>query len=88
MLEGLEGIDWGRLSHAYGPAADVPRLIRALAEGSEEVRNEAIDALFGTIVHQGSVYAATAPAVPFPIELLEESAVPGREHILHLLQSI
>jgi hypothetical protein len=88
MLEGLEGINWGGLSHAYGPAADVPGLIRALADRSEEVRSEAIDELFGTIVHQGSLYTATAAAVPFLIELAEEPAVCGREQILHLLQSI
>ena len=31
MLEGLDAVDWGRLSHAYGAAVDVPDLIRALA---------------------------------------------------------
>jgi hypothetical protein len=88
MLEGLEAIGWSGLTHAYGSAADVPGLIHSLADGSEEVRQTAVGALFSNIVHQRSVYAATAPAVPFLIELVEEHRIPGREHILSLLQSI
>src|SRR5262245_56195435 len=88
MLEGLDRIDWTGLSHAYGPADDVPPLIGSLADGSEEVRKNAIYELFSNIVHQGSLYPASAPAVPFLIELVAEPSVPGREHILHLLQSI
>ncbi len=30
MLEGLNDINWQRLTHAYGPATDVPDLIRKL----------------------------------------------------------
>ena len=31
MLENLDRIDWGKLSHAYGPATDVPDQLLALA---------------------------------------------------------
>jgi HEAT repeat protein len=85
MLEKLDSIDWSELSHAYGEASDVPELIRNLASSDEEIRDEALSELFGTIVHQGTVYEASAYAVPFLIELLEEPAVEGKDRILDLL---
>ncbi|MFG2947145.1 hypothetical protein [Streptomyces adustus] len=60
----LDHVQWHDLTHAYGPAADVPELIRALYD-DEESAAEAIDELYGTIYHQGTVYDASAPAVPF-----------------------
>ena len=30
MLKGLDEIDWNSVSHAYGPAIDVPKLLRDL----------------------------------------------------------
>ena len=38
MLEGLERIDWGRLTHAYGPAGEVPGWIRELTSDDAAVR--------------------------------------------------
>ena len=34
MLEGLDAINWQQLTHAYGPATDVPDLIRKLTSPS------------------------------------------------------
>ncbi len=65
MLEGLEGIDWGSLHHAYGAASDVPGLLRALASPRRKKRSRAIYDLYGNIWHQGTVYEATAYAVPW-----------------------
>ncbi|MDN3354195.1 hypothetical protein [Actinomadura sp. DC4] len=66
MLDGLEEIAWDDLDHAYGAASDVPDVLRGVAEGDGDALNE----LFGTIWHQGTVYEATTHAVPFLIELL------------------
>ncbi len=101
MLEGLDRIDWSQLSHAYGPATDVPGLLRALASEPAEEREEseesdeepgeheeALEALGCSIWHQGTVYGATAPTVPFLIELVEEPSVPARAELLYLLQLI
>ncbi len=88
MLEGLDAVEWGQLTHAYGAAVDVPELIRALASNSADERREALDELFGNIWHQGTVYEATAFAVPFLIELVAEPRVEQKEVILHLLASI
>jgi len=88
MLEGLKSVDWERLTHAYGEAADIPGLIRALSSDDEEERREGLEGLFGTIWHQGTVYEATAPAVPFLIELLANPGVKGKDGILQLLACI
>ncbi|WIG61353.1 MAG: hypothetical protein OJF49_004101 [Ktedonobacterales bacterium] len=85
MLEGLDQVNWNGMEHAYGPAADVPDLIRALASPDVEKRNEAMHWLYGTIWHQGTVYEATAYAVPFLIELLQEPEVQDKDAILSLL---
>lgn len=65
MLENLEEVDWAALNHCYGSAAEVPDLIRAYANGQDDH-----DLLYGKLCHQGSVYSATAAAVPFFLELL------------------
>ncbi|MGF1425761.1 hypothetical protein [Kitasatospora sp. LaBMicrA B282] len=83
----LDHVQWHELTHAYGPAADVPELIRALYEPDQEVVEEAIYELYGNIHHQGTVYQASAPAVPF----LAHAAVhvPGRrDELLMLLATL
>ena len=61
----------------------MPALLRALADGEEEPLNE----LFCNIHHQGTVYEATAYAVPFLIEVLDANEV-RRDGILALLRAI
>ncbi|MFB7534221.1 hypothetical protein ACFC0C_39610 [Streptomyces sp. NPDC056178] len=56
---------WAELQHAYGSAADVPDRLRALAGDDGEAASEAVSELYGSILHQGSVYEATARAVPY-----------------------
>lgn len=88
MLEGLETIDWDNLRHAYGPATDVPDLIRDLAASDKAVRDKARYELFGNIHHQSDVYEASAHAVPFLIELLTIPEVQDKYMILALLQAL
>ncbi|KAB1986331.1 hypothetical protein [Streptomyces triticiradicis] len=80
----LDDVRWSDLAHAYGPAEDVPELIRALYEDDEEAADEAVYELYGNIHHQGSVYQASAPAVPFLAHAVLHA--PGkREDLLMLL---
>ncbi|MFB6512313.1 hypothetical protein ACFCW4_19765 [Streptomyces virginiae] len=65
VFAGLDRIAWSELHHAYGPAEDVPDLLRALTASTEEAAAEAEQELWGSLVHQGSVYEATVAAVPF-----------------------
>jgi hypothetical protein len=88
MLEGLGRIDWASLQHAYGPAADVPGLVRALAAEDAAVRQDALHALFGNVWHQGTVYEATSYVVPFLVELALSPLVLDQAGILSLLAEI
>jgi hypothetical protein len=81
MLEGLDDVPWGKFQHAYGSAEDVPGLLRRLASGDAEALSE----LYGNIWHQGTVYEATAHAVPFLIALASAAQVPARQEILAYL---
>jgi HEAT repeat protein len=80
-LEGLDGVPWGALQHAYGEARDVPDLLRALATEPED-RAETWRALRSNLIHQGTVYEATSRAVPFLIRLAESPDVAARDEIL------
>ncbi|MGW4686503.1 hypothetical protein ACWEPM_16595 [Streptomyces sp. NPDC004244] len=69
MLDGTDAIDWAALEHAYGPADDVPDLLRAAGSADPQVRDGALRELSSSLCHQGSVYSATAAAVPFVARL-------------------
>jgi hypothetical protein len=88
MLEGLDSVNWKDLGHAYGAAEDVPDLIRALASDEPQVREDARTHLWCNVIHQGTVYSATAYAVPFFLELLAAPAVKDKPPLLELVTSI
>ncbi|MBT2900495.1 HEAT repeat domain-containing protein [Streptomyces sp. McG3] len=61
----LDARPWASYTHAYGSAEDVPGCLRALAGDDGAAAEEALSELYGSILHQGSVYEASAKAVPF-----------------------
>ncbi|MFF3598129.1 HEAT repeat domain-containing protein [Kitasatospora indigofera] len=68
----IEDTDWGALEHAYGPAQDTPlRLLQLLAE-EPEVQAEAMGLLDMSVLHQESLYSATAPAALFIAAILDD----------------
>ena len=85
MLESLNAVNWSHLEHAYGPADDVPDLIRALTSPLYETRRRTFRTLYSNIYHQGTVYEATAFTVPFFLELLQGPDVQCKAEILVLL---
>jgi len=87
-LEGLDTIDWASLTHAHGEATDLPELLRSLLSEDPEVRMEAIAHLLETIWHQGTVFPASAAAVPFLYELLSHPDVQDKGGIVCLLGAI
>lgn len=83
LLNVSEQIDWASLSHAYGPATNVPDLLRALLTGSEE---ETWLELWNDVHHQGSVYSATAPTVRVLMTWLGRLEVPRQDNVWSTLQ--
>jgi hypothetical protein len=83
MFAGLDDINWQQLEHAYGTAEDVPRWLRSLA--SQEVESNALMYLSLSLCHQGTVYSASATAVPYLIELLTGPPLLDKEGILRIL---
>ncbi|MGW7429854.1 PBS lyase [Streptomyces sp. NPDC054861] len=88
MLTGIEEVDWASLGHAYGPADDVPELLRGLASDDSTEREVALDGMYGTVHHQGDVYDSTLACIPFLLELVADPAVQDRGGIVELLTSI
>ena len=88
MLNDIDAVPWRTLRHAFGEASDVPRLIRALYDRDREPRQAALKELFACLLHQGTVYEASALAVPFLFELLASNDTPERNWIAFLVASI
>jgi len=59
-LAGVEDVNWARLEHAYGTAADVPQMLTGLAANDDQWSKH-LDELVGSVTHQGSTYSSTAP---------------------------
>src|SRR5262245_11413745 len=66
MFAGLDDVDWASMHHAYGPATDLPDLLRGLLAGDAQAREIALDGLSGAVHHQGDVYDCTIACIPFP----------------------
>src|ERR1700733_424283 len=88
MFSGLDSIDWGSMQHAYGPATEVPALLRALVSDDPKAREYALDGMYGSVHHQGDVYDCTVAAIPFLLEAAAMPLLPGRGGVLELLASI
>lgn len=54
--------DWSQLTHAYGPAGDIPGRLERLAA---HPTSESWDDLWSALCHQGSVYSASFAALPW-----------------------
>ncbi|MER5772143.1 HEAT repeat domain-containing protein [Streptomyces sp. NPDC001985] len=85
LFADLDRVRWRDLDHAYGEADDLPALLRALAADDERAQ-EALEELWSTILHQGTVYAATAETVPFLARLASTGTLPAE--LLALLGGI
>jgi len=90
VLAGLDEIPWTRLEHAYGRAGDTPRLLRQVGGDDKEARGKAFEELWSSLCHQGTVYEATASAVPFLAALARKAPMPEeqRRELVALLGSI
>ncbi|WP_196278923.1 HEAT repeat domain-containing protein [Catellatospora vulcania] len=87
LFAGLDTVPWGRMKHAYGRAGGVPELIRGLADADPAVREQALDAMYGAVHHQGDVYRCTVEAIPFLLRICGSDR-PGRDKVVELVASI
>ncbi|SNY44872.1 hypothetical protein [Paractinoplanes atraurantiacus] len=71
-------LDWAAVHHAYGPATDMPGLLRALRSRDEQRRTEAARQFRIRALHQDTLYPAAVAAAPYLIELLADDAAPDR----------
>lgn len=87
---GLEEIDWSTVQACYGPATSVPTWLRQLASPLQGERSEAISELWGCLCHQGTVYEASAIAVPFLFDAAKTLELPraDRDQLLALVVHI
>jgi len=62
---------WGTLRGAYGPATEVPLLLKTarVAPASKTYSDEPWFSLWSTLCHQGDVYSASYAAVPELIDI-------------------
>lgn len=88
LLARLEDVNWREISHAYGPATNVPELLKAFAFGSHKQRLEAREAWSGSIIHQGTYSSAAVAVVPFLAEIILDPNTPDRFELIQELNWI
>ncbi|MFE3153164.1 hypothetical protein ACFXJ6_42125 [Streptomyces sp. NPDC059218] len=90
LLRSVSGVRWGELRDATGAAAGgIPPLLSRIAYGDEDTARIAIDDLGDAICALGFVVGeATAPTVPFLLELIGSPHVACKAELLDLLGSI
>ncbi|QFG22477.1 hypothetical protein [Actinomadura sp. WMMB 499] len=84
----MSAVPWSDLLHAYGPATTLPRTLQRAASNDPTVAARALDDLYATVYHQGTVYSATAPAAGVLCDLASAPDVHHRPRILELLSDI
>ena len=70
----LESPAWSALRHAYGPAEDIPSLLRAVATdpATSSPSEGPWFELWSALYHQGNIYAASFAAVPHVVQILAD----------------
>lgn len=75
----LSSPQWEQLDHAYGPATDIPallRLIEANPRPTAAYDEEPWFSLWSSLCHQGSAYTASYAAVPHLVRIAVEAQGP------------
>lgn len=75
----LDDPRWVELEHAYGPAADVPGLLRALEASPEPTQGfeeEPWYSLWSCLCHQDDAYTASYAAVPHVVRIALSASGP------------
>jgi hypothetical protein len=65
-------LDWSQVGHAYGRATDTPGHLANLVAEDEKLRADALTHLWSAVLHQGTLYSATAPAAVVIANMLHD----------------
>jgi hypothetical protein len=76
---------WDTLQHAYGAAGDVPPILEQIAASKGRKLNELFGELCSRVLHQGTIYSASAPSVRALIQMLPDVGEPDRNIYYGLL---
>ncbi len=88
LVGALDAVPWQQLHHAYGVADDVAVHLYAATLGQAEARAAAWWELWGNVHHQGTVYEATAYAVPFVAAIAGDQKHPDRVQAVSFLREV
>ncbi|MEU0443790.1 hypothetical protein ABZ202_29350 [Streptomyces sp. NPDC006186] len=89
VLKGLHRVSWGDLDVPRGSAKDIPALLSKAAWGDRATGDLALDYLADLVCELGFVISeATAPTVPFLLELAGSPQVACKAEALKLLLNI
>ncbi|MFE7244636.1 hypothetical protein [Streptomyces sp. NPDC057580] len=80
----LEEVAWSRFGHAYGSGHDVPERLTRLRSPDAETAGLALDLLWGSVVHQGTVGSVAPLTVPFLLRIAADPSAYGRAGVLGL----
>ena len=87
-LAGLDEVAWADLSHGYGPASDVPGLLRDLASDVLGRADRGYRRLADVLSNGEDGCDAVAPTVPYLWELAATRGVRRRDRLLRLLHQL
>ncbi|KFZ82049.1 PBS lyase [Amycolatopsis sp. MJM2582] len=86
MGDTLGDVNWSRLEHNYGNAADVPALLRGCASPDVETASDSLFDLSNKLFHQGGwVCSAASAALPGLVDLAGDPAVHERHEVVELI---
>lgn len=72
IRQSIQTVPWSKLAHAYHAAWDVPKNLETFLDSgvSQGELDSAIDWMWGSILHQGSLYSASTPVLWILIDLV------------------
>ena len=84
----VHGIDWSRLRHARGVAADIPALLARLRTSRGIQFDDILGALCSRIWQNGTVFSASGPSTTALIQILDATPNPERTYIYEVLAAL
>lgn len=81
----LASVPWDELEHAYGPAGDVPDLLRRIPKARGNKLNELAGELWSRVLHQGTFYSASPAVARWMADALPEADAEHQEFYFTML---